>query len=80
MTDGASETRDMAKLFAERGRISTFSVPDNCVEVAPMPDGDSVAVRNHNQPGQGWLILPRRAFSQFLDGCKAGDYDDLVAP
>lgn len=77
MTDDASET-DMAKLFVEHGRISTFSVPDNCVEVAPMPDGRSVAIRNHNQPGQGWIVVPRAAFGRLLGACKAGDFDDLA--
>lgn len=77
MTDDASEI-DMVKLFAEQGRISTFSVPDNCVEVAPMPDGGSVAIRNHNQPGQGWIVVPRTTFGRLLGDCKAGDFDDLV--
>jgi hypothetical protein len=69
---------DMEALFAEHGRISTFSVPENCVEVAPMPGGESVAIRNHNQPQQGWIVVDRPAFGDLLTRCKSGAFDALL--
>lgn len=78
MTDRSGEI-DMEALFAEHGRISTFSVPENCVEVAPMPDGASVAIRNHNRPHQGWIILDRAGFADLITRCKSGALDALLA-
>lgn len=60
-------------------RKSTRSGPvnDNCVEVAPAGDG-SVAVR-HSKHQQGpVLAYTRDEFRAFVEGAKAGEFDDLI--
>lgn len=49
----------------------------NCVEVAPLPDGD-VAVRNSRHRDGPVLVYTRAEMTAFLLGAKDGDFDDLV--
>lgn len=69
-------------LEAEQGtddlnwRKSTFTSPETCVEVAAIPGG--VLIRNSNAPEAGTIEFTRAEFSAWLQGCKAGEFDDLA--
>jgi hypothetical protein len=58
-------------------RKSSFSGPSgaNCVEIAETDDG--VLVRNSNQPEAGTLAFTRSELTAWIEGCKAGEFDDL---
>lgn len=50
----------------------------NCVELAALPDGGGVAVRNSRDPEGPALIYTRDEVTAFLLGAKDGDFDHLV--
>jgi uncharacterized protein DUF397 len=59
-------------------RKSAASNPNgDCVELAPLPAG-GVAVRNSRAPLGTVLIYTRAEIEAFLQGAKAGEFDDLV--
>ncbi|MFD0365433.1 DUF397 domain-containing protein [Nocardia sp. GCM10030253] len=58
-------------------RKSSFTDPQTCVEVAATPGG--VLIRNSNAPEAGTIAFTRDEFSAWLQGCKAGEFDDLTA-
>lgn len=59
-------------------RKSTFSNPSgNCVEFAEAAD-NLVAVRNSRFPDGGVLFYTRPEIEAFLQGAKAGEFDDLA--
>jgi hypothetical protein len=61
-----------------RWRKATASQANgSCVEMAPMPDG-SVAVRDSKHPDGGVLVFTRAEVAAWLDGAKAGEFDDLA--
>jgi hypothetical protein len=47
----------------------------NCVEIAETDHG--VLVRNSNQPDAGTLAFTRSEITAWIEGCKAGEFDDL---
>lgn len=47
-----------------------------CVEVAALPDGH-IAVRNSNHPNEGTIRFTRAEMRAWIDGVKAGEFDDL---
>jgi Domain of unknown function (DUF397) len=51
----------------------------NCVEVALLPDGAGVAVRNSRDPQGPALIYTHEEITAFIAGVRDGDFDDLVA-
>lgn len=57
-------------------RSSACSEGSNCVEVAPF--GDGVAVRDSKDPDGPVLLFTRAEIAAFLDGVRAGEFDDLV--
>jgi hypothetical protein len=59
-------------------RKSTRSGPvsDNCVQLAPA--GDVVAIRDSKNPGFGALVFDRDEMRAFVEGAKAGEFDDLI--
>jgi len=58
-------------------RKSSASNPSgNCVELAPLADGD-VAVRNSRDQGGPALVYTRSEIAAFLDGVRNGEFDDL---
>ena len=66
----------------ELGRVvwrkSAASNPNgDCVELALLPAG-AVAVRNSRGPHGAALIYTRAEIAAFLEGAKAGEFDDLV--
>jgi hypothetical protein len=61
---------------AANWRTSTYSDGLQCVELAAI-DGD-VAVRDSKDPGGPVLHFTRGEMLAFLQGAKAGEFDDLV--
>lgn len=58
-------------------RKSSFSGANgDCVEVADI--GNGVAVRHSREPEQGTLFYSRAELAAFIEGCKAGEFDDLA--
>ncbi|MEC3982785.1 DUF397 domain-containing protein [Amycolatopsis sp. H20-H5] len=53
------------------------STGDNCVEAAALPDG-RIAIRNSNHPDAGVTYFTRAEMSAWLQGIKAGEFDDLA--
>jgi len=47
-----------------------------CVELAPM--GDGIALRDSKAPDGAVLLFTRAEIAAFLDGARAGEFDDLV--
>jgi hypothetical protein len=59
-------------------RTSSFSGNNGtCVEVAVLPNGH-IAVRNSNHPGEGIVLLTRAEMNAWIQGVKAGEFDDLT--
>lgn len=59
-------------------RKSSFSGDNgSCVELAPLPDG-RVAVRNSNAPDAGTVLFTRAELRAWVQGTKAGEFDDLT--
>ena len=58
-------------------RKSSFSdMEGNCVEVAELGDG-RIAVRNSRHPDEGIVFCTRAAMVAWVEGIKAGQFDDL---
>ena len=57
-------------------RRSSFT-NDQCVEVAETADGH-VVVRNSRAHSEGLLRFTRAELRAFIDGAKAGEFDDLA--
>lgn len=51
----------------------------NCVEVALLPAGTGVAVRNSRDPDGPALIYTRGEIAAFLGAVRDGEFDDLLA-
>lgn len=49
----------------------------NCVEVAPLMDG-RIAVRNSKHPDAGAVFFTPAEMDAWIQGCKAGEFDDLT--
>jgi hypothetical protein len=62
-----------------RWRISSFSGNNGtCVEVAALPDGH-IAVRNSTHPHGTVTLFTRTEMSHWINGIKAGEFDDLIS-
>jgi hypothetical protein len=51
----------------------------NCVEVAVLPDGTGIAVRNSRSPEGPALVYTKEEIRAFILGVQDGDFDDLIA-
>jgi Domain of unknown function (DUF397) len=51
----------------------------NCVEMAELPGGRGIAVRNSRDPEGPALIYTVAEIAAFLAGARDGDFDNLVA-
>lgn len=58
-------------------RKSSYSVDNNCVELAGA--SGEVAVRDSKDPAGPVLHFTRGEMLAFLQGAKAGEFDDLVS-
>jgi uncharacterized protein DUF397 len=50
----------------------------NCVELALLPSGTGVAVRNSRDPNGPALVYTRDEIAAFLGGVLDGEFDDLL--
>lgn len=50
----------------------------NCVELALLPAGTGVAVRNSRDPNGPALVYTRGEIAAFLGGVLDGEFDDLL--
>jgi hypothetical protein len=48
----------------------------NCIEIAPLADG-TIALRNSNHPQAGTLFFTPTEMHAWINGCKAGKFDDF---
>jgi hypothetical protein len=60
----------------QKSRLSNPS--GNCVEMAPLPRGGGVAVRNSRDPNGPALVYTADEIVAFIRGAKAGDFDNLI--
>jgi hypothetical protein len=69
----------VAQLPPVRWQKSGRSNPSgNCVEVAELPGGRGVAVRNSRDPDGPALIYTLEEIVAFILGVRDGDFDNLV--
>ncbi|MFU8854737.1 DUF397 domain-containing protein [Micromonospora sp. SL1-18] len=51
----------------------------NCVELAELPDGTGIALRNSRHPEGPALIYTVDEIAAFVLGARDGDFDNLIA-
>lgn len=51
----------------------------NCVEMAALPAGAGIAVRNSRDPEGPALIYTRDEIAAFIAGVRDGDFDNLLS-
>jgi hypothetical protein len=51
----------------------------NCVEMAELPGGAGIAVRNSRDPEGPALIYTSDEIAAFIEGARDGDFDNLIA-
>ncbi|MGA6161716.1 DUF397 domain-containing protein [Amycolatopsis magusensis] len=67
------------KLVGARWRKSSRSgAVGNCVEVAPLANGE-IAVRNSRFPAGPALVYTQAEMAAFLAGAKDGEFDDVLS-
>jgi hypothetical protein len=74
---GAPVAGSAAQLAWRKSRRSNAS--GNCVEVARLPQGAGVAIRNSRNPEGPALVFTRDEIAAFVAGVREGDFDDIVA-
>jgi hypothetical protein len=67
------------QLPASRWIKSSFSGVGNCVELAQLPEGAGIAVRNSNDPEGPALVYTKAEIEAFIRGAAAGDFDAFVS-
>jgi hypothetical protein len=50
----------------------------NCVEMAALPDGAGIAVRNSRDPEGPALIYTFAEITAFIEGARDGDFDNFI--
>lgn len=50
----------------------------NCVEIAVLPDGSGIALRNSRDPEGPALIYTPAEIAAFIQGVRDGEFDDLA--
>ena len=60
----------------QKSRLSNPS--GNCVEMARLPRGAGVAVRNSRDPHGPALVYTVEEIAAFIGGARDGDFDNLV--
>lgn len=51
----------------------------NCVEMASLPGGREIAVRNSRDPEGPALVYTMDEIVAFVEGARDGDFDNLIA-
>lgn len=70
-------TTELPRVRWHKSRRSNPS--GNCVELAALPGGAGVALRNSRDPQGPALVYTPEEIAAFLAGAKDGDFDHLVA-
>lgn len=69
-----------AELNSVSWQKSRWSNPSaNCVEVAKLPDGLGVAVRNSRHPDGPALVYTLAEIEAFIRGVKDGEFDNVTS-
>jgi hypothetical protein len=76
-THNGMSTGDLPPVAWQKSRRSNPS--GNCVELAMLPGGDEIAVRNSRDPEGPALIYTSAEIAAFVQGAKEGDFDNLLA-
>jgi hypothetical protein len=50
----------------------------NCVEMARLPNGEGIAMRNSRDPEGPALIYTTDEIAAFISGARDGDFDNLL--
>lgn len=75
-THNGMSTSDLPPVAWQKSRRSNPS--GNCVELARLPDGEQIAVRNSRDPDGPALIYTWAEIAAFVQGAKDGDFDNLL--
>ena len=75
LTNGMLVT-ELPSLNWQKSRRSNPS--GNCVELAVLPNGAGIAVRNSRDPQGRALIYTTAEIEAFILGARDGDFDDLI--
>ncbi len=67
---------ELPNLAWQKSRRSNPS--GNCVEMAPLPGGAGIAVRNSRHPEGPVLVYTFDEIKAFVLGARDGDFDNLV--
>ncbi|MFI7641949.1 DUF397 domain-containing protein [Nonomuraea sp. NPDC049400] len=68
-----------ADLTSVRWRKSRYSNSQgNCVELAELPGGEGLAIRNSRFPNGPALVYTPEEVRAFVLGAKEGEFDDLL--
>ena len=70
-------TTQLPPLAWQKSRRSNPS--GNCVELAELPEGTGIAVRNSRPPDGPALIYTVEEITAFILGARDGDFDNLIA-
>lgn len=60
-------------------RKGSLAAGDSYVETAGLPDG-RIAVRHSGRTDDMVLLFTKAEWRAWLQGCKAGEFDDLIEP
>jgi hypothetical protein len=75
-THNGMPTSQLPAVSWQKSRRSNPS--GNCVELAALPGGDEIAMRNSRFPDGPALIYTLAEIDAFVRGAKDGDFDNLL--
>lgn len=75
-THNGMPTNQLPTVAWQKSRRSNPS--GNCVEMAKLPGGAEIAVRNSRYPEGPALIYTSAEIAAFVQGAKDGDFDNLL--
>jgi hypothetical protein len=75
-TQNGMPTGDLPAVTWQKSRRSNPS--GNCVELAALPGGAEIAMRNSRDPDGPALIYTSAEIAAFVQGAKEGDFDNLL--
>jgi hypothetical protein len=76
-THNGMPTGELPAVTWQKSRRSNPS--GNCVELAALPGGAEIAMRNSRDPDGPALIYTSAEIAAFVQGAKEGDFDNLVS-
>jgi hypothetical protein len=75
-THNGMSTSDLPPVAWQKSQRSNPS--GNCVELAMLPGGEEIAMRNSRDPDGPALIYTSAEIAAFVQGAKEGDFDNLL--